>query len=110
MWCISSVIFKGKAHAPRRWKSGSRALKEISQHQKTGSLLIRKAPFARLVKKILMNGHPAGDQFHWQRAAIECLQEAVEAYIVRYLSDANLCTLHAKRVMLTQIRILRGDT
>ena len=78
-----------KQPAPRRWKSGSRALKEISQYQKTGSLLIRRAQFARSVKEILMNGLPAGDQFHWQRAAIECLQEAVEAYIVRYLSDAH---------------------
>ena len=62
-----------------------------------------------------MDGHPAGNQFRWQRAVIECLQEAVKAYIVCYLSEAHLCTLHTKRVTLmvrdlTQIRTLRGDT
>lgn len=36
----------------------------------------------------------------WQKAAIECLQEAAEAYTINILSDANLLALHAKRVTL----------
>ncbi|PWW80434.1 hypothetical protein C7212DRAFT_172474 [Tuber magnatum] len=33
----------------RRWKPGTRALREIRQYQKSTDLLIRKLPFARLV-------------------------------------------------------------
>ena len=62
-----------------------------------------------------MMGRPDANQFRWQRAAIECLQEAAEAYIVCYLSDSYLCSLHAKRVTLMVrdielIRRLRGST
>ncbi|KAJ1552849.1 centromeric DNA-binding histone H3-like protein cse4, partial [Nowakowskiella sp. JEL0078] len=38
----------------------------------------------------------------WQSSAILALQEASEAYIVHLLEDANLCTIHAKRVTLMQ--------
>ena len=37
----------------------------------------------------------------WQKAAIEALQETVEALVVSLLHDANLCAVHAKRVTVT---------
>lgn len=69
-------------------------------YQKSCHLLIRKASFARLVRGILIESHHTGSEYKWQHAAIECLQEASEAYIVSFLSDAYLCSLHAKRVTL----------
>ena len=35
-----------------------------------------------------------------QEIAIEALQEAAEAYLVRLFDDANLCALHARRITL----------
>lgn len=45
----------------------------------------------------------------WQAAAIGVLHEASEAYLIGLLEDANLCTLHAKRVTLQRedIRLAR---
>ncbi len=69
--------------------------------------------FARLVKSILGEKHANGSDFLWQKAALECLQEASEAYVVSFLSDAYLCSIHAKRVTLMQrdmqlIKRIRG--
>ena len=102
-----------KQETPHRRKPGSVALREIRLYQRSTHLLIRKAPFARLVKQLLMERHPYGTQFKWQRAAIECLQEACEAYIVCFLADAYLCAIHTKRVTLMPrdiqlIKRLRG--
>ena len=102
-----------KQSTPRRHKPGNLALREIRLYQKSTHLLIRKAPFARLVKQILLERHPFGAEFRWQQASIECLQEAAEAFLVCFLSDAYLCSIHAKRVTLMPrdmhlIRRLRG--
>ena len=102
-----------KQATPRRQRPGNLALREIRMYQKSTHLLIRKAPFARLVRQILLERHPYGADFRWQKAAIECLQEASEAFLVCFLSDSYLCSIHAKRVTLMPrdmhlIRRLRG--
>jgi histone H3/H4 len=104
-----------KQATPRRAKPGTRALREIKLYQRSTHLLIRKAPFARLVRELLITRHPCGNQFKWQQAALECLQEASEAYLVCLLSDAYLCAIHARRVTLMPrdiqlIRRLRGPS
>ena len=38
---------KGGIKRPRRFRPGTKALMEIRKFQKSGELLIRKAPFAR---------------------------------------------------------------
>jgi histone H3 len=38
---------------PHSWRSGTEALREIQKFQKNIDLLIRKAPFQRLVKEIV---------------------------------------------------------
>lgn len=103
-----------KQQTPKRHhRPGVLALREIRMYQQTTHLLLRKAPFARLVRQLLVERHPYGDRFRWQRAAIDCLQEACEAYLVAFMSDAYMCSLHAKRVTLMPrdmqlIRRLRG--
>ncbi|CAH1763667.1 7351_t:CDS:2, partial [Entrophospora sp. SA101] len=39
---------------PRRYKPGTVALREIRQYQKTTNLLLRKLPFSRVVREIVM--------------------------------------------------------
>lgn len=70
----------------RRFRPGARALREIRLMQQSTSLLIRKLPFARLVREIQMEF--TGRAFRWQAEALLALQEAVEAYLVRTFEDA----------------------
>ena len=35
-----------------------------------------------------------------QRAALQAIQEAAEAYLVSLFEDTNLCAIHAKRVTI----------
>ncbi|XP_072286624.1 histone H3-like centromeric protein A [Pyxicephalus adspersus] len=82
-----------------RYRPGTRALMEIRKYQKSTDLLIRKAPFARLVREVCME-YTRGMPFMWQSMAIMALQEAAEAFLVRLFEDSYLCCLHAKRVTL----------
>jgi len=79
-------------------------------------LLIRVAPFQRLVRELMEDvlqdiakatkgKHPGlnsngGNLYRIQRAALGALQEAAEAYLVRVLEDANLLAIHANRVTI----------
>jgi len=81
----------------RRFRPGTVALKEIRRYQKTTELLIKHAPFQRLVKEISSG---IKNDFRYQAAALSALQEGCEAYIVGLFEDTNLCCIHAKRVTI----------
>jgi histone H3-like centromeric protein A len=101
----------------RRFRPGTVALREIRKYQKSTDLLIRKLPFARVVRSALTlrwggRGADGGlcfvwqvreialdmitDEVHydeghglrWQTSAILALQEATEAYLVHLFEDA----------------------
>lgn len=94
----------------RRRRPGSRALQEIRLYQRTTELLLRKAPFARVVREITQEHFARpGTVFRWEAQAIACLQESCEAHLIRLFEDCNLCCLHAKRVTITvhDIRLAR---
>ncbi|KAL3811902.1 hypothetical protein ACHAXA_001427 [Cyclostephanos tholiformis] len=82
----------------RRMRPGERALREIRQYQSSTSLLLRRLPFARLVREIQygMTRTP----YRWQGSAILALQEASEAHLVALFEDSNLCAIHGKRVTI----------
>merc|ERR1712225_43699 len=61
-----------------RWRPGTVALRQIKKYQKSTDLLMRKAPFQRLVRE-LATGHKDG--LRWQASAVAALQEATEAYV-----------------------------
>lgn len=82
----------------RRQRTGERALREIRVYQSSTELLIRRLPFARLVREIQQE--VSKDAFRWQGTAILALQEASESYLVGLFEDANLCAIHGKRVTL----------
>lgn len=102
----------GSESKKRRFKPGTVALREIRKYQKTGDLLLKKAPFQRLVKEIAQEFSAQGMRF--QGTAVAALQEAAEAYLVGLFEDTNLCALHAKRVTIQPkdmqlARRIRGD-
>lgn len=86
----------------RRLRPGTNALREIRQYQRSTDLLLRKLPFARLIREIANSMTTNGFIFQWQAAAILCLQEATEAYLVFLLEQTNLCAIHARRVTIMQ--------
>lgn len=102
------------ATRPHRYRAGTRSLMEIRKFQRSTQFLIRRLPFARLVKEITQDFHHA---LRWRADAIEALQHASEDYIIHLLSDANLCAIHANRVTIMakdlflarRIRGLRDD-
>ena len=80
-----------------RYRPGTLALREIRHYQKKTDLLIRKAPFARLVKEIAQE---LMVEIRFRGSAINALQEAAEAYLVGLFEDTNLCAIHAKRITI----------
>jgi len=79
----------------RRYRPGTVALREIRRYQRTTDLLIRKAPFQRLVREIAQE---MKKDVRFQSTALLALQEAAEMHLIQLFEDTNLCALHAKRV------------
>ena len=101
----------GGVKKPRRYRPGTVALREIQKYQKNTDLLLRKAPFQRLVKEIAQDYM---SDVRMQSTAMLALQEAAEAYMVGLFQDTNICALHAKRVTITPkdiqlARRIRGE-
>ncbi|XP_058865084.1 histone H3-like centromeric protein A [Acipenser ruthenus] len=82
----------------KRFRPGTRALMEIRKYQKSTELLIRKAPFSRLVREVCQS--VSSQDLKWQSLALIALQEAAEAFLVRLFEDSYMCSIHAKRVTL----------
>ena len=78
--------------------TGENALREIRRYQSSTSLLLRRLPFARLVREIQYG--MTRQQYRWQGSAILALQEAAEAHLVGLFEDSNLCAIHGKRVTI----------
>lgn len=86
------------AKARRKFKRGTVALREIRKYQKSTELLIRRAPFQRLVREITQG--ISAEPLRFQVDAVTALQEAAEAYLVGLMEDSNFCCIHAKRVTI----------
>ena len=85
------------AKKTRRYRPGTVALREIRRYQKSTDLLIKKAPFQRLVREVAQD-YKADLRF--QSSAVMAMQEASEAYLVGVFEDTNLCAIHARRVTI----------
>ena len=99
-----------------RYRPGTVALREIRYYQKRCDLLLRKRPFARLVREIVQDLHTKTGlgrtfvgELRFQGTAFLALQEAAEAYLVQLFDDANHAAIHAKRVtiMVKDIQLAR---
>ena len=111
----SKKVNKKSGH---RYRPGTVALREIRRYQKSTDLLIRKAPFQRLVREIardlMHETYNNARDLRFQSSAIFALQEATEAYLVSLFEDTNLNAIHAKRVTIMPkdiqlARRLRGE-
>ena len=74
---------------------GTLALREIRKYQKSTDLLLRKLPFARLVREVTMNCITR-EPLRWQSMAIMALQEATEAFLVHLMEDACVILFQMK--------------
>jgi histone H3 len=81
---------------PYHFHPGTVALMEICKFQKTTNLLIRKAPFQHLVRKLAQKGGKSNLQM--QSTAVLTLQEAAEYFMIDVFSDTNMCAMHGKCV------------
>ena len=82
---------------PHRYRPGTVALREIRRYQKSADLLIRKLPFARVVKEVTYKDLGQIKK-RYTATAMLGLQEAAEFQLVGLFENANLCAIHAKRV------------
>ena len=94
---IHEARMQGRRIKPHRYRAGTVALKDIRHYQGSTALLIQKLAFQRVVREIAQD---IKTDLQFQSAAVLCLQEATEAYLVRLLDDANLCAIHARRVTI----------
>jgi len=104
MTAILSEMARVKQTTPRqyikkthRFRPGTAAIREIRRYQKTGDLLICKAPFERLVREVLAEC----GMTQIQPDAINALQEAAEAYLVGLFEDSQLSSIHRKAICIT---------
>jgi histone H3/H4 len=104
---VPKDLAKKAVKKARRFRPGTVALREIRKYQKGTELLIRKAPFARLVRETtddITRGQPGlvfgKDGYRFQSHAIQALQEASEAYLISLFEDTQLAAVHAKRVTI----------
>ncbi|GMI46213.1 hypothetical protein TrCOL_g1463 [Triparma columacea] len=88
----------GRPAKKARMKPGVGAIKEIRKYQKSTELLMRKLPFARLIREVQQQF--TTHAYRWQAAACMALQEAAEAHLVSLFEDSNLCAIHNNRVTL----------
>ncbi len=107
-----SVPATGGVKKPHRFRPGTVALREIRRYQKSTELLIKKQPFARLVREISQD---IKADLRYQTFALLALQEACEVYLTGLFEDTNLCAIHAKRVTIMPkdmqlARRIRGET
>ena len=86
---------QGGAKKRRRFRPGTVALRDIRKYQKSTDLLLRKLPFARLVREV---SQEFKTDLRFASEAIVALQVASESYLVQLFEDANLAAIHAKRV------------
>jgi histone H3 len=90
---------------PHCWCPGTVAAREICMFQKTTDLLIRKAPFQRVVQEIIQQVSRKSD-LRMQSTALLALQEAVEYFMVDVFNNTNLCALHDKHKKTIRVKDL----
>ena len=82
---IHKAKMLGRLVKPHRHRAGTAALCDIRYFQKSTALLIRKLSFQRLMREIAQDFKM---DLRFQSAAIMCLQEVAEAYLVACLKTS----------------------
>ena len=99
---VKSICDQRKQNQPapkkRHYKPGTVALHEIRRFQKSTELLIHFLPFANLCREITRDVGTPSVEYRFQTSALKALQEAMEAYLIRYFEDCQLSVIHGKHV------------
>lgn len=85
---------------PHKYRPGTKALREIRYEQSQTDLKIPRACFKRLVYDILKEECKSRLYEHdvtLKSKAIDALQEASEAYLVKIFQDAQIFAIHGNR-------------
>jgi histone H3 len=90
-----------KGARPCRTGMQQPVFREMRRLQMATDVLIRKAPFTRLIREIACEFFPGKKpDMRFQGTAILALQEVLEAYLVGLFEDTQLSVVHAKRVTI----------
>ena len=117
---------KKQKQGGKRWRPGTRALREVRHWQRDVLNLIPQAPFRLLCREIVQDTQikvpsktkriPVSSMkvYNISEAATDALQEVSEAYLVGLMDDSNLLAIHARRQTLLRkdmelARRIRGD-
>jgi histone H3/H4 len=104
---------KGHTVSRKSFELRNKPLQRIKDTRNVEELCIRKLPFQRLVREIVIN-YSYEEPFRFTPHALQALHVASEDYLIALFEDSYLCALHAKRVTLmkkdmTLARRIRGD-
>lgn len=107
----AELAARGGVKKTHRFRPGTVALRDIRKYQKSVDLLMRKAPFQRLVREVTQQIHP---DLRFERGAIAALQEAVEAYLISLFGHTQIIAIRCKRVTIMPqdmavVRYIRGE-
>lgn len=95
----AKAIASGGIKKAHRFRPGTVALREIKKWQgkRSTELLLKKAPFRRVVREISQD---TKTDLRFAKDALDALQEGAEAYLIELFEDTNLVTIGAKRVTI----------
>ena len=109
----ANFLNKGHTVSRKSFEIRNKPFQRIKNQKNTEELSIRKLPFQRLVRDIVLN-FTTDEPFRFTPQALQALHVASEDYLVGLFEDSYLCALHAKRVTLMRkdmnlARRIRGD-
>jgi histone H3 len=104
---------EGHTVSRKSFEIRNKPFQRIKNKKNLDELSIRKLPFQRLVRDIVLN-FSTDEPFRFTPQALQALHVASEDYLVGLFEDSYLCALHAKRVTLMRkdmnlARRIRGD-
>lgn len=92
---LSVATISPKKH---RYHPGEKVRRDIRHFQKSTELLINKGPFRREVRDI---GYLFKTDLRFAESAMNAIQEAAEAFLVRLFEDTALCAKHRNAITIT---------
>lgn len=86
----------------KRKRPGETAIKNVKKYQNTTALQIRKLPFQRCLREVLMSLNTDEEVTpRIEHDAYQFMHEAAEAYLVDLLQDAQAAAIYRQHVTLT---------
>jgi histone H3/H4 len=92
-----------KDRKKRRYRSGTRALREVRKAQKGDNKGFDVAPLKKLIRQIAKESSPSGKtDVRFGKQAILALKQAGEDYVTYFMKMAQVCTIQGQRQTVKQ--------